>query len=73
MTANAHQLSSSFDQVFTPARKTLDLKGQDGGDEHQNLIAEITEMRGLGLFITVIIGLLKLAITALISSGIFFF
>ena len=24
-------------------QKTLDLKGQDGGDEHQNFIAKITE------------------------------
>ena len=38
---------------FLPPQRTLDLEYQDGGDELQNLITEITEMRDLGLFISV--------------------
>ena len=38
---------------FLPLQRTLDLEYQDGGDELQNLITEITEMRDLGLFISV--------------------
>ena len=39
--------------LFLPPQRTLDLEYQDGGDELQNLITEITEMRDLGLFISV--------------------
>ena len=35
-------------------QRTLDLEYQDGGDELQNLITEITAMRDPGLFISVI-------------------
>ena len=38
---------------FLPPQRTLNLEYQDGGDELQNLITEITEMRDLGLFISV--------------------
>ena len=38
--------------ILTPA-KTLDLEYQDGGDELQNSITEITAMRDPGLFISV--------------------
>ena len=37
--------------LFLPPQRTLDLEYQDGGDELQNLI---TEMRDLGLFISVV-------------------
>ena len=40
--------------LFLPPQRTLDLEYQNGGDELQNLITEITEMRDLGLFISVI-------------------
>ena len=36
-----------------PPQRTLDLEYQDGGDELQNLITEITAMRDPGLFISV--------------------
>ena len=39
--------------LFLRPQRTLDLEYQDGGDELQNLITEITEMRDLGLFISV--------------------
>ena len=39
--------------LFLPPQRTLDLEYQDGGDELQNLITEITEMLDLGLFISV--------------------
>ena len=38
--------------LFLPPQRTLDLEYQDGGDELQNLITEITAMRDLGLFIS---------------------
>ena len=40
--------------LFLPPQRTLDLEYQDGGDELQNLITEITEMRDLSLFISVV-------------------
>ena len=42
--------------LFLPPKRTLDLEYQDGGDELQNLITEITAMRDPGLFISVIGG-----------------
>ena len=39
--------------LFLRPQRTLDLEYQDGGDELQNLITEITAMRDLGLFISV--------------------
>ena len=41
--------------LFLPSQRTLDLEYQDGGDELQNLITEITAMRDLGLFISVVL------------------
>ena len=43
-----------------PPQRTLDLEYQDGGDELQNLITEIPEMRDLGLFISVPVTILGL-------------
>ena len=43
--------------LFLPPQRTLDLEYQDGGDELQNLITEITAMRDPGLFISVVISL----------------
>ena len=40
--------------LFLRRQRTLDLEYQDGGDELQNLITEITAMRDLGLFISVV-------------------
>ena len=37
--------------LFLPPQRTLNLEHQDGGDELQNLITEITAMRDPGLFI----------------------
>ena len=39
--------------LFLRPQRTLDLEYQDGGDKVQKLITEITEMRDLGLFISV--------------------
>ena len=39
--------------LFLCSQRTLDLEYQDGGDELQNLITEITAMRDPGLFISV--------------------
>ena len=49
---NVPLLSHSAHAALRPQR-TLDLEYQDGGDELQNLITEITAMRDLGLFISV--------------------
>ena len=38
---------------FLPPQRSLDLEYQDGGNELQNLITEITAMRDPGLFISV--------------------
>ena len=51
--------------LFLRRQRTLDLEYQDGGDELQNLITEITAMRDLGLFIRV-----SVVKTQLFKSGI---
>ena len=39
--------------LFLPPQTTLDLEYQDGGEEVQNFITEITAMRDRGLFMSV--------------------
>ena len=41
--------------LFLPPQRTLDLEYQDGGDELQSLITEITATRDPGLFISVML------------------
>ena len=40
--------------LFLSPQRTLDLVYQDGGDDFQSLITEITAMRDPGLFISVL-------------------
>ena len=42
-------------KLFLSPQRTLDLEYQDGGDELQNLITEITVMHDPGLFISVVL------------------
>ena len=46
-------MKSPVKRLLLRSQRTLDLEYQDGGDELQNLITEITEMRDPGLFISV--------------------
>ena len=47
---NLRKVKTLFKNLFLPPQRTLDLGYQDGGDELQNLITEITAMHYPGLF-----------------------
>ena len=51
---NLRKVKTLVKSLFLPPQRTLDLDYEDGGDELQNLITEITAMRDPGLFISVI-------------------
>ena len=48
------QVKTLVKSLFLSPQRTLDLEYQDGNDELQNLITEITAMRDPGLFISVL-------------------
>ena len=50
---NLRKVKTFIKSLFLPLQRTLGLEYQDGGDELQNLITEITAMRDPGLFISV--------------------
>ena len=51
MSRNLREVKTQVKSIFLIPQRTLDLEYQDGGDERQNLITEITVMRDPGLFI----------------------
>ena len=52
---NLRKVTTLVKSLFLPPHGTLDLEYQDGGDDLQNLINEITAMRDPGLFISLLL------------------
>ena len=58
---NLRKVKTLVKSLFLRPQRTLDLEYQDGGDELQDLITEITAMRDPGLLISVVQGICLLA------------